>query len=65
MIPAIALMIGAYIITRMVEILSNKENSTATAMFALITILVVLFCIFNVFTAANNIDIGFKSLNIQ
>lgn len=46
MIPAIGLMIGAYIIVRMIEILQNKNNSTVLAVFAALTILICLVSIY-------------------
>jgi hypothetical protein len=45
MIPFIGLMIGAYIITRMVETIINKETHGAVAICAFITIIIVLFCL--------------------
>jgi hypothetical protein len=42
MIQLIGFMIGAYIITRMVEIVNNKDTAGVVAVFAFITILVVI-----------------------
>ncbi len=46
MIPLIGFMIGAYIITRMIEIIINKETHGAVAVCAFITIIVTGFCLF-------------------
>lgn len=43
MIPAIGIMIGFYIITRMVELLSLTERGVIAKIMAVITILVTLF----------------------
>lgn len=45
MIPLIGLMIGAYIITRMVETINNKETSGVVAICAFVTVAIVLFCL--------------------
>lgn len=46
MIPLIGLMTGAYIITRMVEIIMNKQTHGFLAACAVLTILVAGFCMF-------------------
>lgn len=48
MIPAIGFMVGAYIITRMFNLLidKRKETNIITALCAIITILVTLYAIF-------------------
>ena len=54
MIPAIGYMIGFYILTRMIEMLSRsgeRRISIAPAIFAAITILVTIFCMFILFTS--------------
>lgn len=45
MIPLIGLMVGAYIITRMVEIINNKEINGIVAICAFATVAIVLFCL--------------------
>lgn len=40
MIPAIGIMIGAYIFTRMAELLDSKEAGVIVKIFAFITLLV-------------------------
>jgi hypothetical protein len=42
MIPAIGIMIGFYIITRMIELLARKDRSIGIKIMASITILVTL-----------------------
>jgi len=57
MIPAIALMVGAYIITRMVAIIADKEEtSILSTIFAAITILISLYCIYTVFSAGAEVS---------
>jgi len=47
MIPAIALMVGAYIITRMVIVITDKEETgIVSTILAGITIMVSLYCIY-------------------
>lgn len=55
MIPAIGFMIGAYIITRMVQNLSNKENNTVVALCSVVTIIIALFSIADLFLSGSNI----------
>jgi len=51
MIPAIGLMIAAYIITRMLNLLIDREKiSIVTTIFAAITILVSIYCIYVLLT---------------
>lgn len=50
MIPVIGLMIGAYILTRMIENLIKKETHPAVAIFSFITIAVVAFGLFDLVT---------------
>lgn len=57
MIPAIALMIGAYIITRMIIVLTDREETgIVSTIFAGITILVSLYCIYTVFSSGAEIS---------
>lgn len=59
MIPAIAFMIGAYIITRMINlILDSEELSIVTTIPSSITILITIFCIYIVLSA------GFEVSNL-
>ncbi len=52
MIPAIGLMIAAYVITRMLNLLIDREKiSIVTTIFAAITILVSLYCIYVLLTS--------------
>lgn len=46
MIPTIGLMMGVYIITRMLELLDKKEVRATPKVFAVITIIITIFCIF-------------------
>ena len=53
MIPEIGLMVGFYIITRMVSFLMRKgerKESIAVYVFAVITILITIFVIYDLFT---------------
>jgi hypothetical protein len=45
MIPTIGLMIGAYIITRMLHLTSRPEVSAIVRVFAVITAIIALGCI--------------------
>ena len=48
MIPDIGLMVGAYIITRMVSFLTRKEDraeSVVVKVFAAITVLITVICV--------------------
>ena len=48
MIPVIGLMIGAYIVTRMISFLTRRgerNESVLVKVFAVITVLVVLICV--------------------
>ena len=47
MIPAIGIMIGFYIITRMIELLAHKDRGIGTKIMAGITILVTLVSMFD------------------
>ena len=53
MIPDIGLMIGAYVITRMISLLTRKgdrEESVVVRVFAVITILVAVICVSSLLT---------------
>lgn len=52
MIPAIAVMISAYIVTRMIEILFNNERARIVKIAAVITIVLVLISINDVMNAS-------------
>ena len=45
MIPLIGFMIGAYIITRMVETINNKQTAGIVALCAFATVVIVIFCL--------------------
>lgn len=55
MIQAIGLMVAAYIITRMIEILNKKDTEAVTASAAVVTILVVLWGVYSLITSGINI----------
>ena len=55
MIPEIGLMVGFYIITRMVSLLMRKgerKESIAVYVFAVLTILTTIFVIYDLFTGS-------------
>jgi hypothetical protein len=58
MIPAIGTMIGAYIFTRMIELLMNpKPNGEAgQRIFAILTILATIVCVLSLFSSAFMVD---------
>lgn len=57
MIPAIALMVGAYIITRMISLLADKkETGILTTIFSAITIFITLYCIYTVLKSGAEIS---------
>lgn len=47
MIPTIGVMIGAYIFTRMVELLTQKDKGVAVSFFAVVTLIVVTLGVFS------------------
>ena len=52
MIPALSLMVGMYIITRMIHVILDKEKvSIVTTIRAAVTILVAIFCIYTILEA--------------
>ncbi|MGY6273488.1 hypothetical protein ACXIUT_27790 [Achromobacter denitrificans] len=53
MIPAIGLMIGAYILTRMVDMLGRANVSLIAKLFSVGTIIVVLFGCFVLLSAGS------------
>ena len=58
MIQAIGLMIGVYVITRMVSFLTRKEEraeSIVVKILAVITMIVTLFCIFALMLSGQSI----------
>lgn len=63
MIPLIGIMIGAYIFTRMIEAILNKETHGAVAICALITIVVVGICVFSLLTISLSDISGLKGLS--
>lgn len=57
MIPAIGLMIGAYIITRMIIVLTDtKKTGLLVMIFAVLTILISIYCIYTLF--ASGVDVS-------
>lgn len=58
MIPAIGLMVGAYILTRMVHMLGRSDVSSIAKLFSVGTILVVLFGCFVLLTAGSMAPAG-------
>lgn len=57
MIPAIGFMVGAYIITRMVSLIADKkETGIVTTIFAGITILVTIYCIYLLLTSGTDLS---------
>jgi hypothetical protein len=45
MIPTMALFIGFYVVTRMIEILNSPSKGTVTYVFAVVTIIVTALCV--------------------
>jgi hypothetical protein len=56
MIQLIGFMIGAYIVTRMIETINNKETVGIVAFFSFITILVVIASIVGLLINGSNIS---------
>jgi len=57
MVPAIALMVGAYIITRMVIVITDKEETgVVSTILAGITILISLYCIYVILSSGMEIS---------
>lgn len=58
MIQAMALMVGACIITRMINLVLDQQRETGflTMIFAVITILIAGFCIYIAITAGEQIS---------
>lgn len=59
MIPDIGLMIGLYIVTRMIVIMFDKSHRTAPKIFSGITILVALFCLIDLMSRGSSIPTNF------
>jgi len=63
MIPEIGLMIGFYIITRMISFLLRKgerKESTAVMVLSVITIIITVFVVYDLFVRGASIqDLGF------
>lgn len=57
MIPALGLMIGAYIFTRMVEILLQPTANIFVKILAVITVLIVCVCVLDLITTAQTVPI--------
>lgn len=65
MIPSIGVMIGTYIITRMVDMMfrpKHRSTGTAAIVFAAITILVSVVVIADVITASSDMASQFRGL---
>jgi glycopeptide antibiotics resistance protein len=58
MIPAIGIMVGAYIITRMMEILAKAESKNVTKVFSVVTILVTLVSVVDLLNAGSSFPRG-------
>jgi hypothetical protein len=61
MIPLLSLMIGAYIFTRMLELIFKKQEkdmplflSIILTLVAIATIVVTVFCVFSILTSGKN-----------
>jgi hypothetical protein len=54
MLPTIGLMIGAYIITRMIDIGNRKDSSVVVKVFCALTLLFTVFCMFSLATASTS-----------
>lgn len=52
MIPALGVMIGAYIITRMLDLLSGDKKAIVKG-FGVVTIVVTLFCVIDILNAGS------------
>ena len=55
MIPALSLMIGMYIITRMFEILLKDETNTFVKVIGLITVAVAVFSLYSILIAGASV----------
>lgn len=62
MIPLIGLMIGTYIITRMIETIINKETQGLVAICAFLTIGIVLFCLAGLFFNGLDKSLGMPNM---
>lgn len=58
MIPAIGVMIAAYIVTRMMEILAKTESRKVIKAFAVITILLTLISVVDILSAGSSFPRG-------
>lgn len=58
MIPAIGLMIGAYIITRMLDLLGAADKRPAIKVFGVLTILVTIVSIVDILNAGSRAASG-------
>jgi nitrate/TMAO reductase-like tetraheme cytochrome c subunit len=55
MIPAIGLMIGAYIFTRMIEIVLQPTANIAVKILAVITVFIVGICVWDLINTAQTV----------
>jgi hypothetical protein len=62
MIPAIGLMIGAYIFTRMTELLAgqNKSAQVVTKIFAVLTMLITAISVLGLITSGSTMPAGLR-----
>lgn len=58
MLPAIGVMIGAYIITRMLDLLSSTEKKTWVKIFGVMTILITLVSVIDLLNAGSRMPPG-------
>jgi hypothetical protein len=55
MIQIIGVMIAAYVITRMVELMTNKQTHDTVALCAFVTLLISVFGVYMLFTTGNQL----------
>ncbi len=55
MIPAIGLMIGAYIVTRMFDLMAKAETHKAVKVFAVLTVLITLVSVVDILNAGSSV----------
>ena len=62
MIPAIGLMIGAYIFTRMIELLagSSKSGQVLVKIFAVLTMLITVVSVFDLVMSGSNVPAALR-----
>lgn len=55
MIPAIGLMVGAYIITRMIELFKKEGTTTLLKVFSVSTIIITIISIIDILNAGSRV----------